>query len=126
MSSPVTRQIAARGGKRLHNRSRTDRLGVNGGEFRSRNAFELGPEFFGKIGKRGQMPGEDGVAQTKPPAGIDGGLWMRGNAPRGLFGSRLVDRDAGLLEMGLQLLLLEHLADDVATTNELALDVELR
>ena len=45
----------------MHNRSRTDRLGVNGGEFRSRNAFELGPEFFGKIGKRGQMPGEDGV-----------------------------------------------------------------
>src|ERR1700728_587760 len=45
-------------------------------------------------------------------------------APSDLCG--FLHRNAVFLEQGLQLAGLKHLADDVATANELALDIELR
>ena len=67
-----------------------------------------------------------GICKRKAPAGAGRGLQNETRWIGRLFGGGLVDRDAGLLEVSLQLLLLEHFADDVAAADELALDVELR
>src|SRR5690606_19158355 len=57
----------------------------------------------------------------KAPRGV-GALW---SARLERWSGGLLDRNAGLFEMSLQLARLKHLAHDIAATDEFALDVKL-